>query len=218
MTIAPLGLFSTSHSMSRARGHGAGGIVRIADIDQAGVRTGRGHGLHVVRVGLGERDADDFGADELGGALAGFIAGVGGDEGTVGTGEREHSLVQGRAGPGVGSDVTRTQAFHLRDGVAEAVGFAVEIAAAAVDDGVHRLAGFLARAERVLVRVDHDRVRRRGDLGKLGKRGLVVKRQGGAGGDDGGDAAEIPARKAAVEEVAFLFPGQNGLHRSPPSE
>ena len=59
------------------RGEGAGGIVGIADVNEAGIGAGRNHRSHIVGIFLGQRDVDGLGADELGGAGAGFVAGVG---------------------------------------------------------------------------------------------------------------------------------------------
>ncbi len=49
-------------------GEGAGGVVGIADVDNAGVRVGRDQRLHVMRIGCGERHLADLSLRDDGGA------------------------------------------------------------------------------------------------------------------------------------------------------
>src|SRR5262249_21358366 len=80
------------------------------------------------------------------------------------------------------------------------------------------IGGFFTRAKRILVGVDLDGIRRHRSTcaGKLCERGLSEERHGAAGGNHSSDAAEAPARKAAVHEVTNLIVGQV-IHKSPSS-
>ena len=76
----PLGLVGHEVFHVFLAGHRTGGVIGIADVDEPGLGVSLGHGLDVVRIVLAERDLDRPGADEMGGPLAGLVAGVGDDE------------------------------------------------------------------------------------------------------------------------------------------
>ena len=215
--MLPSGLLATSHSISAGRRQRAGGVVRIADVDQAGRGAGGGHRLHIVGVAivLHQRDADGFGADECGGAGARFITRIGHHKRTLGTGERQNRLVQGSAGTGVDPHVVRLDAFLLRQGSAapgrlRCNGSARHVrssCAAASRASLQGPSGFSLA------------LRSTASGGALtlescAMAGSLIERQRRSGGDHGGDPAEIAARKPAINQVTFQFVVQN-VHRPP---
>ena len=104
--IVSLGALATAYSMSGARRAGAGGVVGIADVDDAGVRRGGQHGLDVVRgrtFGIGQRHLENRRAGNLRGPHGRFIAGVGDHERLVLAGEGEHRVMKRLAGAGEGN-------------------------------------------------------------------------------------------------------------------
>src|SRR5689334_8282834 len=84
-----------------ARGAGTGRVVRVADVDDAGVGGGGEQRLYVVTgftFGICEGKLEDGSAGELGGPHGGFVTGIGGDEGTVSAGKGEDGVMERGAG------------------------------------------------------------------------------------------------------------------------
>jgi hypothetical protein len=117
------------------------------------------------------------------------------------------------AGAGGGQDVSGGQVLGGSQGFHQSVGFAEEIAARLRNDLANGLERFGAGAEGVLVGVEFDGVRRNaGDgLNVLGKGEFVVKRQGGAGRQQCGQASEVTASEA-VEKTAGRIGWQEIAH------
>ena len=133
-----------------AGGDGAGGVIGVADVVDAGVGIGLDHGLDVVGVIGTERDAGDFGANETGGAAA--VAGVGHAPTAGGRGEGAGGAVERVGGAGRGHDVVFFDAFEHGDGFGEGHGFAGGgVAAAERGDLHHGIEAFLAGAEGIFV-------------------------------------------------------------------
>ncbi len=84
-----------------ACGDGAGGIVGVADVDDARVGIGRAHGLYIVRKILAQRHLDQARAIAGCRTPAGFVGGVGSDQRGAGRSECQHRVVERFGGPGV---------------------------------------------------------------------------------------------------------------------
>ena len=136
----------------------AGGIVRIANVKEPRVGSGGDHGLDVVRVSLSERNFDHTGTGGRGRHRASFITRIGSDVASLRRRERYDREAKRGSGAGEGVDVIGVQSFLLGEGLDEFVGKIVEIASAKREDGGHGVARGLARSERILVGVDHDRL------------------------------------------------------------
>ena len=204
-TIASFGLLATRYSMSSLGVIEPVGIVGIADVDQAGVGVGLGHGLDVVRAVLAERDRDRLGTDEARGPLAGLVTGVGDDVALARPGEGQHGPMQGVARAGERHDVIARKALdfgHRRRRTRRS---------RHRDSGrpcgtilLDRLDRLGAGAHRVFVGVDPHRVGRkvRQRREPLGQRRLVVEGQGRARGQEGRQPAEVAAAESAADEIS----------------
>ena len=142
-------------------GQRAGRIVRAADIEHARIGSRSQHRLHIVRVGLRQRNFHDFRADGVGGEHAGFVSGIGGDIAALRGSECRHRVMQRLARPGIDADLFQLQPFHFGQRLHQIVGEIVGIASALRDDGGNGLARRSARPERVFVGVNADRILRK---------------------------------------------------------
>ncbi len=70
---------------------------------------------------------------------------------------------------------------------------------------MHGIARFLAWAKGILVRVNENGVGRCVHSRQLSEGRFVIELKRGAGGDHGGDFAEVAARKAALQEFFLVL-------------
>ena len=204
-----------------ARGDGAGGVVGVADVVDAGVGVSLDHGFDVVRIVGPKGDADDFGADVSGGAAA--VAGVGHDPATSGRGEGAGGAMERIGGAGGGHDVVGFDAFELGDDFSEGLGFVGGgVAAAERGDLIHGLEAFLAGAERVFMAGDangvvgHWPATAHGlTLGFLGHGVFVIEGHGGGAREELRDAAARNGRERRGVEVQNFPCVRWGVSRSP---
>ena len=158
--MEPAGLVGESVLDIFARRDGAGGIVGIADVEDAAVGRGGEHGLDVVRVGCGERHLDDCRAVRNRGAHAGLVAGVGGDVGARGRGEGEHGELQRLRRAAVDVDVLGPEVVLLGEDLGELAGAGEVVTTGLVEHVGHGRACVVAGAERVLIGIDLHRAGR----------------------------------------------------------
>jgi hypothetical protein len=188
----------------------SGGIVGVADIEDAAVGRGADHRLHVMGVGGGERNFDDLRSHVAGCAHSRLIAGVRGDEGALRRGERHRCILQRLAGTGVDGDGVRREPKLFSDEPGQ-FGLAAGgvVAAAGLRDRGDGVEGLRTRPERVLIGVDHHgvgvRARARSAVGPAV--GLLQRSPGKvAFGEDGqrgrksGQPEERAARRSGGKE------------------
>ena len=156
-TTASFFLLASRYSISLRAVTVPEGLFGIADVEDAAVGVGLDHGLDIVAEIFAQRDASGLGADEFGRAAA--VAGIAHHPASRRRSEGATDAMQRVARPGEGRDVRLLDAFHLRDGGDEIALFAERrIAAAVRSDLGHRLQPVLARAQRILIARDADRI------------------------------------------------------------
>ena len=154
-----------------AAGDGSGGIVGIADVEDAGIRVGGDHSAHVVGIVLGQRHFDDIGATYFGGVHSGFVTWISSYIAAIFRGEGEDGIVQRLAGAGVGENIVRLEALGGAESVNEFLSQLEVIAAAFGNEAGHGGAGSATGAEGIFIGVDADGAGRNvtGDAAALSK-------------------------------------------------
>ena len=202
-----------------ARGDGAGRVIGIADVIDAGVGLAFDHGLDIMRVIGGERNFDGFGADVFGSSVT--VTGTSHGPAAGGGSEAAADTLQRVGRAGVELHVFGLDAFLLRDDADDFGLLIIGVVAPAVGgDAGHGFNAFRARALGVFILVDADygRVRKINRtaataihagaqllFGILGH-GEFEGQRGAC--HDGGNAAKLAAAKAAVKERFSVF----GVH------
>ncbi len=204
-------------------GQGAGRVVGVADIDDAGLRIGGDHRLDVVGAVGGQRNLDDPGLAGLGRVHACLVGRIGRDEAARRRGEGQHAVVQGLGRAGIDHDVFGLEAVLGGEGAGQEVGLAVQVVAPAQRRHAgDRLAGRLGRAQRVLIGVDQHRAGRRNVRAlavqrHAGGRGLGFRCEGqlGLGQDRRGGRDEGRAAQEGSATQRRFAGGPRGHARSP---
>src|SRR5208283_5134984 len=132
-------------------GQGSRGIVRCADVEDAGVRRGSQHGLYVMSVGFRQRYVDHACPGILGGVRSRLVSGVGGHETCLGRSEGHDGIVQWFARSWENSDMIVWHALLLGEELDHLRGQVKSVTAALRRNGQNRISGSAAWPERVFV-------------------------------------------------------------------
>src|SRR5690242_13075388 len=169
------------------------GIVRIANVDQAGGSVGaREHGFQVVRIIMGERYFDDLGPQSFCAATDGFKCGQRSDELFAGTEKSGRADTEDLAGTAAEHELLGLDGMRSRDSIVKRLHSRIGVAIRKSHGVFHRGNYFLRWAVRVFIAAQNNRL---GVFGgarwwhRLGEGEAGEGRQAGADGRAGGNIA-----------------------------